>query len=44
MMEGWWKDSYYLLLDDTEVQPMTELYSIERYLPGYTLIGLKRVG
>jgi hypothetical protein len=39
--EGWWKGSYYILFDDGEVQQMTALYGIERYLPGYTLIGLK---
>jgi hypothetical protein len=39
--EGWWKDDYYVLFDAAEVEQMTNLYGIERDLPGYTLIGLK---
>lgn len=41
MKEGWWKGSYYILFEDGEVQQMTALYGTERYLPGFTLIGLR---
>ena len=38
---GWWKGDYYVLFDAAEVERMTNLYGIERDLPGYKIIGLK---
>ena len=41
MVEGWSKDEHYILFDTSEVAIASTRYSIERWLPGYAVVGLR---
>jgi len=41
MVEGWFKDEYLILFERGEVPTASERYFIERWLPGYEVIGLR---
>jgi hypothetical protein len=41
MKEGWRNGDYYILFDEREVEQITARYGVARYLPGFTVIGLK---
>lgn len=41
MNEGWQNDTYFVILTQDESSAAMSAYGFDRYLPGYTLIGLK---
>ena len=41
MVEGWSKDEHYILFDTKEAVVASTRYSIERWLPGFAVLGLK---
>jgi len=41
MVEGWDNDNYFVLFDAPEIDLASAAYGIERWLPGYKVIGLK---
>jgi hypothetical protein len=41
MQEGWHNDDYLVLLSDQESSDASRGYEIQRYLPGYQIVGLR---
>jgi hypothetical protein len=41
MKEGWLNGDYLILLDEAEVAAFTAPYGIDRYLPGFSIVGLR---
>jgi hypothetical protein len=41
MREGWYEDDYLLLFDPDEVPSVSARYEIARWLPAYSVIGLR---
>jgi hypothetical protein len=41
MVEGWFRDEYYVLFGVNEVAAASARYSVRRWIPGYEVIGLR---
>lgn len=41
MIEGWHGDDYLQLFDDAEASAFSTRYDLDRFLPGYRLVGLR---
>jgi hypothetical protein len=41
MREGWAEDDYLIIFSDSEVGFATVRYQMDRFLPGYVVVGLK---
>jgi hypothetical protein len=40
MREGWWKDNYLVLFEESEIPVVTARYALSRFLPRYEIVGL----
>ncbi|MHB0972173.1 MAG: hypothetical protein ACYC7A_22030 [Thermoanaerobaculia bacterium] len=40
MIEGWFNDMYFVLFNSAESSDLTVRYGVERWLPGYVVVGL----
>ena len=40
MKEGWHDDNYLQLFDSSEISSVTESYRLDKYLPGFSVVGL----
>ena len=41
MHEGWYRDDYLILFDESEIIAASDRYQLERFLPGFKLLGLR---
>lgn len=41
MKEGWNSESYFIVLDAGEIEPLTEAYGLPVYLPGHRLVAIQ---
>ena len=41
MKEGWSGEDYLILFEDSEVEAVSERYSVSQFLPGFQIVGLR---
>ena len=41
MNEGWYNGNYWILLNENEIVNISEMYLINKYLPGFRIFGLR---